>query len=88
MLHSRLWRGLQGALEYDYQTTLFQPVGGMDMIAKAFAREVGDLVRLNAKVTAIRQDDTASASPGRTPQPARCSRAGPIGAFARSRFPC
>jgi monoamine oxidase len=44
------------ALDYDYQTTLFQPVGGMDRIAQAFAREVGDLVRLRAKVTAIRQD--------------------------------
>ena len=29
----------------------------MDRIAQAFAREVGDLVRLRAKVTAIRQDD-------------------------------
>jgi monoamine oxidase len=28
----------------------------MDMIAKAFRREVGDLIRFNAKVTAIRQD--------------------------------
>jgi monoamine oxidase len=30
----------------------------MDRIAQAFAREVGDVVRLRAKVTAIRQDDT------------------------------
>jgi monoamine oxidase len=57
VLKSGLWRGLRVALDYDYQTTLFQPVGGMDMIAKGFFREVGDLVRLNAKVTAIRQDD-------------------------------
>jgi monoamine oxidase len=56
LLASRLWRGLGVALDYDYQTTLFQPIGGMDRIAQAFAREVGDLVRLNAKVTAIRQD--------------------------------
>ena len=56
LLTSRLWRGLGVALDYDYQTTLFQPVGGMDRIAQAFAREVGDLVKLNAKVTAIRQD--------------------------------
>ena len=41
---------------YEFQTTLFQPVGGMDMIARAFAREVGDLIRFNAKVKAIRQD--------------------------------
>ncbi len=30
-------------------STMFQPVGGMDMIGKAFAREVGDLIRYNAK---------------------------------------
>ena len=57
LLTSRLWQGLGVALDYDYQTTLFQPVGGMDRIAQAFAREVGGLVRLGAKVTAIRQDD-------------------------------
>jgi monoamine oxidase len=57
LLTSRLWRGLGVALDYDYQTTLFQPIGGMDRIAQAFAKEVGDVVRLGAKVTAIRQDD-------------------------------
>ena len=36
---------------------MFQPVGGMDMIGKAFAREVGDLIRYDAKVTRIRQDE-------------------------------
>ena len=39
---------------YEFQTTMFQPVGGMDMIGKAFAKEVGDLIRYNAKVTADR----------------------------------
>jgi len=28
-----------------------QPVGGMDMIGKAFAREVGGVIRYDAKVT-------------------------------------
>lgn len=55
VLKSGLWRALAVAQDYDYQTTLFQPVGGMDMIAQAFAREVGDLIRLNTKVTAIHQ---------------------------------
>jgi monoamine oxidase len=36
---------------------MFQPVGGMDMIGKAFAKEVGGLIRYNAKVTRIQQDD-------------------------------
>ncbi|MCB8882102.1 NAD(P)/FAD-dependent oxidoreductase [Acidisoma cellulosilytica] len=57
LLQSHLWRRLSSGLDYDYQTTLFQPVGGMDKIAEGFAREVGDLVRLNARVTAIRQDE-------------------------------
>ena len=36
---------------------MFQPVGGMDMIGKAFAKQVGDLIRYNAKVTKIEQND-------------------------------
>jgi monoamine oxidase len=56
ILNARLWQGLVGGNSYDFLTTMFQPVGGMDMIAKAFAREVGGLIRYNSKVTAIRQD--------------------------------
>ena len=56
LLKSGLWQGLMPGANYEFQTTLFQPVGGMDMIARAFAREVGDLIRFNAKVKAIRQD--------------------------------
>ena len=59
VLKSRLWRSLANFALYDFQTTMFQPVGGMDMIGEAFASEVGDLIRFNAKVTAIRQDDRA-----------------------------
>jgi monoamine oxidase len=57
LLRSRVWRYLQSFARYNFQTTMFQPVGGMDMIGKAFAREVGDLIRYNAKVTQIRQND-------------------------------
>ena len=57
VLRSRLWRYLQNFALYNFQTTMFQPVGGMDMIGKAFAREVGDLIRYNAKVTEIAQHD-------------------------------
>ncbi|MFC0386054.1 flavin monoamine oxidase family protein [Muricoccus vinaceus] len=56
VLSSRLWSYLVTGSLYEFQTTMFQPVGGMDMIAKAMAREVDGLVRYNAKVTAIRQD--------------------------------
>ena len=57
VLNSGLWRALAIAFDYDYQTTLFQPVGGMDMIARAFAREADDLIRPNSKVKEIRQDE-------------------------------
>jgi monoamine oxidase len=56
LLKSGLWRALFAGANYQFHMTLFQPVGGMDMIARAFAREVGDLIRFNAKVTAIKQD--------------------------------
>jgi len=57
ILKSRLWRYLQNFALHTFQATMFQPVGGMDAIGKAFAREVGDLIRFDAKVTRIRQDD-------------------------------
>ena len=58
ILKSRLWRYLQNFAQLEFQTTMFQPVGGMDMIGKAFAKEVGDLIRYDAKVTRIAQDDS------------------------------
>jgi monoamine oxidase len=57
ILRSNLWTALQPFSVYEYQTTLFQPVGGVDMIAKAFARELDDLIHYNARVTRIHQDD-------------------------------
>ena len=55
ILKSRLWRYLQNFALYSFQTTMFQPVGGMDMIGKAFAREVGELIQYDAKVIRIEQ---------------------------------
>src|SRR5258705_12108682 len=57
ILKSRLWRYLQSFALHAFQTTMFQPVGGMDMIGKALAREVGNVIRYDAKVTRIQQDD-------------------------------
>ena len=57
ILKSRLWRYLQNFALHTFQSTMFQPVGGMDMIGKAFAREVGDVIRYNAQVTRIQQGD-------------------------------
>ena len=39
------------------QTTMFQPVGGMGQVGQAFARELGPLIRYNAKVVDIHQDE-------------------------------
>jgi len=57
LLDSRLWRWLPDAETVHHQQAIFQPVGGMDMIAQAFAREVGDLITYNAKVVTLRQDE-------------------------------
>ncbi|GAA4529238.1 flavin monoamine oxidase family protein [Chelativorans composti] len=58
VLNSGLWRSLGNFANYEFQTTMFQPAGGMDMIGKAFAREVGDLITYNAKVIKIEQDES------------------------------
>jgi len=58
ILKSELWEYLRSFSQIEFQTTLFQPAGGMDMIGKAFARETGDLIRYDAKVTKIAQDDS------------------------------
>ena len=39
---------------------MFQPVGGMDAIGRAFAREIGALIQFDSKVTRIDQDEAAS----------------------------
>ena len=57
LLRSRVWRQIVIGNIYEFQSAIFQPVGGMDMIAKAIGREVTHLIRHNAKVTEIRQDD-------------------------------
>ena len=57
ILKSRVWRYLQSFARHTFQSTMFQPVGGMDAIGKAFVREVGDVIQYDAKVTRIQQDD-------------------------------
>lgn len=57
VLQSGLWRSIGGHLANEHQHAIFQPAGGMDMIARGFEKHVGQFVRPNSKVTAIRQDD-------------------------------
>jgi monoamine oxidase len=58
VMRSGLWQFLAFNMRDEFQTTMFQPVGGMDMIGKAFAAQVGDLVTHNVRVSAIHQDAT------------------------------
>lgn len=57
LLQSKIWARLAEPDMIDHQTPMFQPVGGMDMIAQALAREVGDLTRYNSKVLSLQQDE-------------------------------
>ena len=57
ILQSRLWTTLAAGNNYEMQTTMFQPVGGMDQIGKAFARQLEGVIEYDAKVTAIDQDN-------------------------------
>ncbi len=56
VLASQVWKNMAFFMNHEMQTTMFQPVGGMGMIGKAFARQVEPLITHNAKVTKIFQD--------------------------------
>ncbi len=71
VLSSHVWTQMGFYFGYVMQTTMFQPKGGMDMIGKAFFKQVSKLVRLNTKVTKIAQSDagvTASWTDAKTGQ--------------------
>ncbi len=54
LLHSNFWNyRFYQSEEYEWQPTLFEPVGGMDGIVKGFLPHVGNLIRYNREVTAI-----------------------------------
>lgn len=57
VLQSGLWRSLASAESLNTSMPMFQPRGGMDMIAQAMERDLGDLIRYNTKVTSIQQND-------------------------------
>jgi monoamine oxidase len=56
VLKSGVWKNMAFFMNMEMQTTMFQPVGGMGMIGKAFARQVQPLITHNAKVSKIFQD--------------------------------
>ena len=85
ILTSRLWEGLGSFLGYDFQTTMFQPVGGMGRIGEAFGRELGDLIRYNVKVVEIAQDERGVEARFEDSGRRQRRRRAPIGASARCR---
>jgi len=55
LLNSQFWRHrFYGEENYDYQPTLFQPIGGMDKVVDGFKRKIGHLIHYDCQVTAIR----------------------------------
>jgi monoamine oxidase len=57
LLQSELWKYIVNGQDIEFQSSIFQPVGGMDNIAKAFEKRVGDTIHYGAKVTRINQSD-------------------------------
>src|SRR5690606_23732376 len=58
LLSSGLWSRLATSESLNSSMPIFQPKGGMDMIARAMAANLGDLVKYEKRVTQIRQDET------------------------------
>lgn len=55
VLNSKAWRVLSSVAGYEQQRTMFQPVGGMDQIAKGFEKHVGASIRYSTIVDEIKQ---------------------------------
>ncbi len=55
LLDIDMWNQVLFEEFFDFQATMFQPVGGMDRIPAAFAKKLGPVVRLTSEVTAIKR---------------------------------
>jgi monoamine oxidase len=78
VIRSGLWQFPWLNSIYEFQETLFQPVGGMGRIGEAFGRELGKIIRYNARVTGIEQDErgvTAHYEDTKIPGATRTARA-------------
>ncbi len=58
LLDARLWQGLMSEDAVDWQATMFQPIGGMDHIPRAFAKQLVEVIRYQAVVKKIRHDSS------------------------------
>ncbi|HEY0265783.1 MAG TPA: FAD-dependent oxidoreductase [Rhizomicrobium sp.] len=57
VLSSGLWTAIGAGANYEMQSAIFQPKGGMGMIGKAMGKELGPLIQYNCKVIDIKQDE-------------------------------
>lgn len=57
LLASKLGNVYSAVQDFPMQATMFEPVGGMDAIPKAFEKRVGKTIRYRAEVQSIRQND-------------------------------
>ncbi len=57
LLAEEFWQGILFEEAFDMQATMMQPVGGMDRIPFAFAKELGSTVQYNAPVTEIHKTE-------------------------------
>jgi monoamine oxidase len=55
LLNADLWQGMLAEDAIDWQATMFQPIGGMDQIPRAFEKKLNGIIRHNAEVVQIRQ---------------------------------
>ncbi len=65
LLESGLGNTFQGVTTIDHPQSMYQPVGGMDQIAKAFERQVGEKITYNAEVQELKQDENCVRVPYR-----------------------
>ncbi len=78
LLKSGLWTAIASAHNYELQSAIFQPKGGMGMIGQAMGKELGPLIEYNCKVTNIHQDDggvTVTYTDSRSGGPSRTATA-------------
>jgi monoamine oxidase len=58
LLDEGFWGGMLYEEVWDWQSTMMQPVGGMDQIPYAFAKSLGPIVHYSSPVTEIRKTST------------------------------
>ena len=60
LLDENFWDDILFEETFDMQATMFQPVGGMDRIAYAFAKQLGSTVQYGAEVKEIRKTSSGA----------------------------